>query len=644
MSLRRNRTAISGPSTSRNTSRTLVATMLVGILISAPSFTDPAQALVDPGLDRQAVATFFNDSIPPSLDAFQIPGATVAVVSNDEVVFAQGYGMADIEGGTVFDPATSMVRIASISKLFTWTAVMQLVDEGALSLDVDVNTYLEEFQIPATFPQPITLDHLMAHTAGFEERGIGIGAREKADVPPLADFLADHVPARVRPPGEITAYSNFGAALAGHIVAQVSGQDYEQYIQDNILDPLEMRHSTAWEPVPDALATDLASSYEYVNGEFERIPFVFDRLVPDGSVSASATDMANFMIAHLNGGRFGDARLMGEDTVRLMHEQSYTAHPALSGWAHGFKERRIGGHNVILHDGSWEKFQSVMILSPDRSLGLFISYNAEGGIDAATELIPSFFERFLPTSPPAAVPVVAGASIEDPSGFYQPTRSSETTISKLLTLVSGSRLSVAADGLLRFGGRDWEAIGPMEYQEVSGEERLAFVLGQGGQVQFLATDGPAYEKLAWYETVQFNLVVILGFLVPALAAIVGWPAASLVRRLRKRPALRPSLLRARRLLGAASAVGVCFLVLLGLMLVGDTGDFLYGPPMRIQALLVMPLTFIGLMAVAIPATMKSWRDGRVGLGARAHHTLAIAGMLAVTWFLVQWNLVGWHFG
>jgi CubicO group peptidase (beta-lactamase class C family) len=630
-------------STSRIPHRMVAAAMLVGILVTGP-FASAAEALAEEELDSQAVAAFFDANVPPSLDTYHVPGAAVAVVSNGEVVFAGGYGMANRESGEAFDAATSMVRIASISKLFTWTAVMQLVEAGDLRLDADVNTYLEDFQIPATYSAPITLDHLMTHTAGFEDRGIGIGAREKSEVPPLAEFLADHVPARVRPPGEITAYSNFGAALAGHIVAQVSGQDYERYIQDNILDPLEMRNSTAWEPVPDAQATDLARSYEYVDGEFERIPFVFDRLVPDGSISASAVDMAHFMIAHLNGGRFGDARLLDEDTVRLMHEQSYTADPALSGWAHGFKERRIGGHDVILHDGSWEKFQSVMILSPDHFLGLFISYNAEGGIDAATELIPSFFERFFPTSPPAAAPVADEVSIEDPSGFYQPTRSSETTISKLLTLVSGSRLSVSADGLLRFGGREWEAIGPMAYQEVAGEERLAFVLGQGGQVQYLATDGPAYEKLAWYETIQFNLVVILGFLVPALAAIVGWPAASLVRHLRRRPALRPPLLRARCLLGATSAVGVCFLVLLGLMVVGDTGDFLYGPPMRIQALLLLPLVFIGLMIVAIPATVKAWRDGRVGLGARAHHALVIAGMVALSWFLVQWNLVGWHFG
>ena len=205
-------------------------------------------------------------------------------------------------------------------------------------------------------------------------------------------------------------------------------------------------------------------------------------------------------------------------------------------------------------------------------------------------------------------------------------------------------MSVSDDGLLRFGGRDWEAIGPMAYQEVDGEERLALVPGEDGQVQYLATDGPAYEKLAWYETVQFNLVVILGFLVPALATIVGWPAASLVRRLRRRPALRPSLIRARRLLGAASAVGACFLVLLGMMLVGDTGDFLYGPPMRIQALLLMPIAFIGLMTVAIRATVKAWRDGKVGLAARSHQALVIAGMLALSWFLVQWNLVGWRFG
>jgi len=215
-----------------------------------PASVAPAQRAGAP--DAAGLKDFFDAQLPARLAKYHVPGATVSVVSAGKRVFSAGYGLADVEDRTPFDPATSLVRIASVTKLFTATAVMQLVQQGKLDLHADVNRYLRTFRIPATYPRPITLDDLLSHSAGFEDRTIGIGARTAQDVPPLGSYLADHLPARIRPVGEVSAYSNYGAALAGYIVSQVSGEPYAQYVQRHILDPLDMRHTTAEEPVPAA--------------------------------------------------------------------------------------------------------------------------------------------------------------------------------------------------------------------------------------------------------------------------------------------------------------------------------------------------------------------------------------------------------
>ena len=144
-------------------------------------------------------------------------------------------------------------------------------------------------------------------------------------------------------------------------------------MQQHILDPLGMRHSTAEEPVPARLAADQAASYDYVDRAYRRIPFTFDKLVPDGSISATANDLARFMIAHLQDGRLGDTRVLAESTARLMHQRSFAPDPRLDGYAHGFKERTLNGHRVIMHDGTWERFASAMLLVPDADLGVFVS-------------------------------------------------------------------------------------------------------------------------------------------------------------------------------------------------------------------------------------------------------------------------------
>ncbi len=569
-----------------------------------------------PAWSAPSYESFFDQQLPSQLARFDVPGAVVSVVAGGHEVFAKGYGKASLQSGAPFDPDTSLVRIASITKLFTWTAVMQQVAAGRLDLNADVNQYLTAFKVPATYPQPVTLLTLMNHTAGFEERVIETGGRSPGR--PLGEYLATHMPARIRPPGEITAYSNYGAALAGYIVSQVSGQPYDQYIAEHIFEPLGMAHSTATEPIPAALVGGLAASYDSDLKPPRAIPFTFDPTPPEGGISTTASDMARFMLSHLR----------PDDP---MYGATYKADPRLGGWAHGFMDRTVNGHRVLMHDGSWEGFQSVMVLVPDLNLGLFMSANATGGLDALPPVLLSFYSSFLSPVAPSVPPSTSSPSDPPRAGFYQPARHNETTVEKLTTMLNSLRLTVGSDGTVHFKGKDWKPVGNGLYAVPDGTDHLVFRSGNGGR-HYVATDGPAYQLVGRTETLPFNLLVLLFFALVALTAI-GIP-------LRRRARSRQWRL-SRTLAAVALLLAVVFVVLLTVEVIENSGAFLYGVPLSFRLLLLVPIAVLVAWAAAVVLAVRGWREAT--RWARLHQVVLFVGLSTFTWFVWQWNLLGWQF-
>jgi CubicO group peptidase (beta-lactamase class C family) len=613
----------------------------VGLVPTAAAAAPPVALATCASATPADLASFFDSTVPARLQQDHAPGAVVSVVDHDSQLFAKGYGLADTARDVAFDPDRSLVRIASISKLFTYTAVMQQVQAGRIDLKADVNTYLTSFKIPATYPQPVTVEDLLDHTAGFEDRIIGTGARAASDVPPLGQYLADNMPDRIRPPGQVYAYSNYGAALAGYIVSQVAGEPYDAYIQHHLLDPLRMAHTTATEPVPAALAGDLAVSYNTDDNPPKTVPFIFDPMTPDGSISTSATDMGHFMMANLSEGRYGDAAILSPETMALMHTRSFADDPRLGGHAHGFVEKTINGHRVLFHDGGWEAFESAMILIPGCDLGLFVSTNSTTGANSMTFVLKEFFDRFAPTpsvpdgldGPLRTSPLTTSAPT---AGFYAPTRHSESTVEKILVLLGPARLTLGADGTVHFGNKEWRADADGFYSSADGSDHLMFLTGPDGQ-RYVGTDNTTYQLLGPASRLTVNLW-ILGFI--AVVALSG--LAVLITALVRRRS--PSMWRAARLLGAGAAVvGLAFLVLLLVALLGDVSDYIYGAPVRFSVLFVLPLLALAMGAASIGATVVSWRSSGAGVVARVHQVVVLVGLVALTWFVWQWNLIGWRF-
>lgn len=342
---------------------------------------------VDPGELERFADGFF----PEQMEELRIPGLVVVVVQDGEVVFAKGYGYTNLEAGTPFDPHETVVRIGSISKLFVATAVMQLVEEGELDLHADVNTYLSgsAFQVDDTFPEPVTLAHLLTHTSGYGESADS--SEDPATIPPLETYLMRHMPPRLEPPGEKWNYSGHGNAVAALVVEQVSGVPFDQHVSENILRPLGMEHSRYLLAPP--LPENIAIGYVYDGDDYVPQAIEYYGDYPGAMLVSTPADMARFMIAHLQNGCYAGACILEPAIL----EQMQQSQPDLScnGCTLGFVGGVKNGQRLIGHAGAVHGFGNILELLPDHDLGYFFSFNAECWNTSACDVIPGFRQAFL---------------------------------------------------------------------------------------------------------------------------------------------------------------------------------------------------------------------------------------------------------
>ncbi|HET6564430.1 MAG TPA: serine hydrolase domain-containing protein, partial [Xanthomonadales bacterium] len=421
-----------------------------------------ANAAAAPSLDDPATVEIFIDGVVlPAMKANNSPAGTIAIMHRGELIFAKGYGYQDVEKAIPVDPYTTLFRPGSVSKLFTWVAVMQLKEQGKLDLDTDVNTYLESFKIKDTFDQPITLRHILTHTSGFEDGAVGYLIIDDPErIMPLAESMEKYQPLRVNPPGEQTAYSNYATAIAGLIVANISGLKFEDYIEKHIFEPLGMDHSTFNEPLPEDLAATMAKSYKIEAGRFVEKPFeIISNFGPAGAQSATATDMVKFAQAILNGGELDGQRILKEETVEEMLTRNFSHDDRLVGMALGFYEGDYEGTRVVGHGGDTAYFHSFLGVDEEHQLAFFTSFAGGGGSAVRSMLFPAFYEEFFPRTESAPVPPSdfserAGKYV----GSYGFWRSNFSTIEKALGLAGGVQVAPTANNTLMvaFAGKTKE--------------------------------------------------------------------------------------------------------------------------------------------------------------------------------------------
>ena len=507
-------------------------------------------------------------------------GGVVVVVKDGQILLAKGYGEADVERKTPASSRNSLFRVGSITKLFTATAVMQLVENGRLDLDRDVNAYLD-FRIPARSGGPITLRTMLTHRAGFEEAYKGLIRTDIEQLEPLGERLKRWVPRRIYAAGTTPAYSNYSAALAGYIVERQSGLPFETYVERNILKPLGMSRSTMRQPVPPPLATDLSKGYAAASAGTQ--PFEFITLAPAGALSATGDDMARFMLAHLPPTNPAAPRLLDDVTLAEMHNSRANGIGPLRRMRIGFYESDVNGRQVLAHSGDTLAFHSDMNLFPDERTGIFLALNSGGKDGAAYSLRPfllqAFADRYFPGAASDAASFrrsVAPSQLSTAArrqhalmiaGVYQNTRRAESNFMSILSLFGQTEIQPDGDGSLQIAGfedaagnlRLWREVRPFVWTDATGSQRLAAEV-RGGKVVRVSADEMApimaLDRVAWWQSA--------GLLVPAIWISVGllaltvaaWPVWAIYRRRHGVPGLRGPRLRRALLFARLGAVAV----------------------------------------------------------------------------------------
>src|SRR5437762_986537 len=509
-------------------------------LMSAPSPPPAEVPMVTPQpspapqLTKADFETFLDALIPSQLRNRNIAGAVVSVVKDGQVLFQKGYGYADVEAKKPVLPDQTLFRPGSISKLFTATAVMQLVEQGKLDLDRDVTDYLD-FTIPETYPEPVTLRQLLTHTAGFEETLKNLFVGHQTDMKPLRAYLVNQMPARIFPPVKVPSYSNYGFTLAGYIVERVSGEKFERYITNHILQPLRMTDSTFDQPLPPQLAAQMSKAYLIASKKPRDFEFV--QVAPAGALSTTTTDMTRFMLAFLQDGSVDGVAVLKPETVREMQTRQFAIHPMICGLGITFMEYWLDPVRAIGHGGDTVYFHSDMVLLPDAHVGYFISYNSLGKNvgGGRGEILRAFMNRYFPNPSEHRVDVDLETQKSDGrkvTGIYDGTRRADTTFLKILPLLDQFSVNADKDGILTVEGnktqsgelKKWKEIAPLVYREIDGQERIAFRSDASGIVREMLPFPAIYQgqRLPWYATKTFVGFVIGGNLLLSALTILLW--------------------------------------------------------------------------------------------------------------------------
>jgi CubicO group peptidase (beta-lactamase class C family)/heat shock protein HslJ len=622
----------------------------------------PTAVMLPPGPnDPSELEAFLDAYFAEQMSTLHIPGATFALVKDGRIVLSKGYGYADLENQVPYYPDRTLFWAASIAKIFSVVGALQLHEQGLIHLEDDVNRYLADFQIPDDYSQPVTFHSLLTHTDGFEARIIGDAARTAADLRPLRTVVQRNLPNRVAPPGRFLTYGNYATNLAGVLIEDVSGISFSAYMETNIFRPLEMNRTTFQQILPPGWIADLAVGYGFSDGQYDPKPFVYVDSLPQGGARSTATDMAHFMIALLQGGRYRDIQLLNSDTVRLMFQQQFTAHPSLGGITYGLFEIYGNGQRLLIRDGDGWGFRSRMMLIPDQNLGFFVNYNNEDADGLRKDLISQFLDHYYPISAhnPPAPRADSVNQVEQFAGIYRPLQADESTFFKIALLFAQQiRVTDGKDGTLlleplgmgdNYGGFEgasrWVETEPLFFRQVDGKGELAFGPADDGRIEFLFSGQKyhgTYRKIAWYETPGLHVASLGVSAVFLLGALFLWPVEAWLKRRRGIlvPPIWPRL--ARWLAGIICALHVAFLVAITIVM-GSFVDIIYGVPGLLRAALVLPLLAAFLAPIQVVMIVLAWRNRYWSIWGRAFYTMLTAVVLSFTWWLDYWNLLGFRY-
>lgn len=457
---------------------------------SAASSTSKSQ----PAMNAQDVEAFADEFFArQDVKALGVPGAVFVVVKDGKVLLQKGYGYADVEKEIPVDPEKTLFRIASVSKVFTAAAVMQLVEQGKIELNRDVQNYLGDIKMKNNTTSPVTMEHLLTHTTGFDIVDPPVGDSMSDDLSTevkLKDYVKSWMPTVTRKPGEVYKYDNMASMLQGYIVQQMTGVPFHQYMKEHMFKPLGMNDSHFL--LTQDLIPRLAVGYGPDNKATQPYNFIPNDM-PYGGMLTTGSDMAKFMMAYLNKGKLGDSRILKEETVKEMSKTHVAIHPKVPNMAYGFEysyQDSYNGQYVIGKGGAAPRgFHSWLWLLPEQNAGAFIVYNKSGNL--REKLFEAFMDRYYPEQEQEKQTYITLTrdQLRRFEGVYRDVR-----ISYLIT-----RIHATADGQLVLenvkGKQTAQPIEPLLFEDEHGS-KIAFKANPDGSIGYMYSNT---DPLVWVE-------------------------------------------------------------------------------------------------------------------------------------------------
>ena len=492
-----------------------------------------------------------------------------------------------------------------------------------------------------------TIANLLTHTAGFDDKYLGIAAPMTAPAEPLAQYLAHATPLRVLPPNRVMSYSNYGLALAGHVVENVSGQEFGAYVAEHVFAPIGMTSSTFGIPYP--IPPGIAVPYYKGGSEggFRRVDLDNVKLGPAGDLITTASDMSRFMLVHLNSGVYGDGEhLISDLSVEKMHADHFTNADGLDGWALGFATGHRNGIRWIGHDGSWRGYCAQLVLQPETKSGFFIATNADCRMTVMQPLRKAMFDLIWPSNAQVTASPTpdADARARAAEGTYMSVRRARNELSVMAAGVGQIQVRAVPGGELRvkLPALDHEltflpqANGTWKNPDF--QWNAAYKPDGYGSGDTFIIDASAYDRVIGageWATWTTALAIVVAICV---ITMWGWASGFLSRHFFGEPQAVIGFAPRVTAFLAAGLVLSSVVSMLALLSDPDPVIVVHGPSPMLMVLLSVPLV---VSVLAIP--MVVWSVTGFGAGPRAR--MAQMGYMLLTFaiitfvaFAFQWNL------
>ena len=435
--------------------RTIAITLLCTVFFSMVSTTVLATTTAEmPSAIETTPTGIPLDEIESVIDDFMAerigvssPGAAVAIVKNGEIIFTGAYGMADIENNIPVSVDT-VFEYGSISKMFVWVSVMQLVEQGVLDLDVDIRTYLpDEFNQKWDITYPVTLRNILNHSAGFGEYPFELLLPDEYTDVSLAECILNVHPTQYYEPGTASVYSNYTTAIAAYVVECVSGQEFYQYQSANIFSVAGMSQTAGHPYWVDNISVleNKAQGYSAGNqGNFQNSGWSHVGLYPSGAVNGTVGDLARFTIALMPSDGSVSPLFQNPDTLALMLSPSYEE--GHSGTAHGFFEFGSATTNAYGHGGNTFAFSSQLVFVPEEQFGIIVLTNMDSEID----ILFGLQDLLIGIKPTAQEPTQGMPDAHIFEGSYVSMRRPEKTPMEFVSYMSMANIQAIDANTIKF--------------------------------------------------------------------------------------------------------------------------------------------------------------------------------------------------